>query len=233
MNMEVIRSCSWSTLTDYSPHLMPHKQSTLTDLSSPHESVHSQYRYWLLSLTPHVSVHSQCLLTIVISSSCDCTQSRLTDYCPCHLMCLYTVKTHRLLSLPPHISLQSQDSLTIVLASSCVCTQSTLTDYCPCLLMCLYTVNTYWLLSLPPHVSVQSTLTDYCPCLLMCLYTVNAHWLFSETVLRHHRSAFTAGQLLGDNNAWAVKGIILQCTDLMSKSWDIPLKIPVFARIAS
>ena len=24
---------------------------------------------------------------------------------------------------------------------------------------------------------------------------------FSETVLRHHRSAFTAGQLLGDNNA--------------------------------
>ena len=57
--------------------------------------------------------------------------------------------------------------------------------------------------------------------------------LFSETVLRHHRSAFTAGQLLGDNNAWAVKGIILQCTDLMSKSWDIPLKIPVFARIAS
>ena len=53
---------------------------------------------------------------------------------------------------------------------------------------------------------------------------------FSETVLRHHRSAFTSGQLLGDNNAWAVKGIILQCTDLLSKSWDIPLKIPVFAR---
>ena len=45
---------------------------------------------------------------------------------------------------------------------------------------------------------------------------------FSETVLRHHRSAFTAGLLLGDKNAWAVKGIILQCTDLMSESWTSP-----------
>ena len=68
---------------------------------------------------------------------------------------------------------------------------------------------------------------------LIKMSSISIMTVFSETVLRHHRSAFTAGQLLGDNNAWAVKGIILQCTDLMSKSWDIPLKIPVFARITS
>ena len=75
--------------------------------------------HWLLSLPPHVSVHSQHSLTIVLASSCVCTQSTLTDYCPCLLMCMYTVNTHWLLFSPPHVSVHSQHSLTINLASSC------------------------------------------------------------------------------------------------------------------
>ena len=99
-----------------------------------------------------------------------------------------------------------------------------------CLIKIVWGCSLCGVLSLKRDSCLNKTVQRCSPC---GVRVVIEKGVFSETVLRHHRSAFTAGQLLGDNNAWAVKGIILQCTDLMSKSWDIPLKIPVFARIAS
>ena len=51
----------------------------------------------------------------------------------------------------------------------------------------------------------------------------------SPKIMRSWLVIFNLTASIGDNNAWAVKGIILQCTDLLSESLDIH----VFARIAS